>query len=899
MNASRFGFLALLLAGAGSLSAATVAASKNETVILDSNSLWRTQMVYAHDEIMLKSGEVGCFSLSFSQREWRKTKTIEKYKARRRPLECIPAEIPGTWMCPGFDDSEWSRSRAPLLDRATTPWWRRLLMRGKFVVTDPARAKDLTLSVGYKGGLVVYLNGREICRRDMPEGEITNDTLGTPLAKTDYLEKDGYLKGRYKIGVNRSLKAFKIPASRLKVGENTLALSVHRSVAPWQIYTTRWKKTASRYDGWRFGRLAVNHVRFTSSSTSGIQTAGEVAKSKRILVSNASILHRVHPIDYPDPFTPLKPIRIPAVANGTFSGQVVLHASETIRGLKVESGELKGPSTIPASAIEIRYGKLDGHHKVNGNHPRIDHKCWFAGLEPDAPATVPVYGQHGTAIQPIWIRVAVPRNAKLGDYTSTITVRAEGIDPIKVPLEVPVADWCLPNIEDYYTDNDSFQSPESVAMQYKVPFWSKRHWELMEESFKLMKPLRVQSLYITCVRRTLLGNEHAMVRWFRGEDGSLTPDFSIAEKYLDMAVRHLGKIPFVVPYVWEPHSNDPNHEGAWQAQRTKDRDILITVVDPDTGELLKEKGPKWGTAECRAFWKQLIGGLKDLLVKRGMPDSLMMGLLSDVRASKVAMDDITAAWPGLKWVLHAHNYCDRFQGYRMGLTSAFWGIGYKPQIPTENSGFIKQPKHPDLCLMYITRDNILDDSPLAKFSGITELWMSAVPRNRAARPSGVRGISRFGMDFWEVQTPGKGKGKSPWGKSIIGRYPESCGARLCFARGVPALLGVGKNGAIPTARSEAIRENLQQIEARVFIEEALQDEDKQARLGQDLVGRCVAAFVERTEKANRCEKSTDANKYDWPWFVNGYEKRNEKLYKLAAEVRNRLGSAQLSASIEK
>jgi hypothetical protein len=208
----------------------------------------------------------------------------------------------------------------------------------------------------------------------------------------------------------------------------------------------------------------------------------------------------------------------------------------------------------------------------------------------------------------MWITVTVPADARPGDYKGTVTIAADGGAPVNVPLALRVIDWTLPDFRDFAARMDLVQSSESVAMAYDVPPWSEAHFKLLDKTFSLLAPLADKTLYITGVRRTHLGNEHAMIRWFRGEDGELSPDFSVVEKYLQVATRHLGKIPGVILYVWEP-AESQGHAGI----RIWDKPILITVVDKANGALSEAEGPAWGTPECRAFWKKLTDGFAALL----------------------------------------------------------------------------------------------------------------------------------------------------------------------------------------------------------------------------------------------------------------------------------------------
>ena len=101
------------------------------------------------------------------------------------------------------------------------------------------------------------------------------------------------------------------------------------------------------------------------------------------------------------------------------------------------------------------------------------------------------------------------------------------------------------------------------------------------------------------------------------------------------------------------------------------------------------------------------------------------------------------------------------------------------------------------------------------------------------------------------------------------------------------LLGRGRDGAVPSAVYEALRTNIQECEARIFIEKALQDEAKKAKLGVGLAKRCRDLLDERIRFCNRATGhmggGTDAP--GWLWFVgSGWEKRTAELYAAAAEV---------------
>ena len=90
------------------------------------------------------------------------------------------------WTSPGFDDTAWKEAPAPLgfapaletmtgVDAGT----RTAYFRKRFDVQDPRTVRGLTLRLRHDDGVVVYLNGREVHRANMPDGDIRADTPAT------------------------------------------------------------------------------------------------------------------------------------------------------------------------------------------------------------------------------------------------------------------------------------------------------------------------------------------------------------------------------------------------------------------------------------------------------------------------------------------------------------------------------------------------------------------------------------------------------------------------------------------------------------------------------------------------------------------------------------------------
>ncbi|MCK4601303.1 MAG: hypothetical protein KAU28_02475, partial [Phycisphaerae bacterium] len=218
---------------------------------------------------------------------------------------------------------------------------------------------------------------------------------------------------------------------------------------------------------------------------------------------------------------PLRPISIVGVRNGWFSGKVVAGSSGPIKDLKTKISDLKSEGgMIPAAQVRIRYGTpwsgMDRRYSPQGMDILLE-------SPPKDRSTVP-----------LWVTVKVPKKANPGTYKGELSVQAADGKAVKVPVELKVLDWTLPDTDGWKTWVELVQSPDTLAVEYDVPLWSDKHWQLIARSFKLIGEMGSRVVYVPLICHTNNGNEQSMVRWIaRGEDG-YGHDFSIMDKYLDL-----------------------------------------------------------------------------------------------------------------------------------------------------------------------------------------------------------------------------------------------------------------------------------------------------------------------------------------------------------------------------
>ncbi|MGK0189408.1 MAG: hypothetical protein ACI9R3_005225 [Verrucomicrobiales bacterium] len=133
-----------------------------------------------------------------------------------------------SWTAPAYDDSAWASGPAEFgygdgdektvidfgsngSNKFITTWFRKAI-----TVNRATAFLDLTVQVRRDDGIVVYLNGMEVARDNLPAGPIAADTLAlASLSSTD----------------EREFIDFIVPPSLLVEGTNVIAVEIHQATA--------------------------------------------------------------------------------------------------------------------------------------------------------------------------------------------------------------------------------------------------------------------------------------------------------------------------------------------------------------------------------------------------------------------------------------------------------------------------------------------------------------------------------------------------------------------------------------------------------------------------------------------------------------------------------------------
>jgi hypothetical protein len=802
---------------------------------------------------------------------------------------------PADWIRAEFDDAHWERNRAPIEAgpeserfRYAAPANSLICARARFMVQDPGQVSDLKLALVYVGGVVVYVNGQEVARGDMPSGEVKADTSAMKVPDDLYCEPDGTFvqMGRSKLtnpaGFERRYRRLvdvAVPGKLLRKGMNVLAVEVHRApINEAAIKARRVDSGSMKGTPGLWAYAGLKELSLTCATGSAL--APNVGRPAGIQVWNCAPSDTVTAFDYSDG-SALQPVMIVAPRNGVFSGRLAVSSDQPIKGLTVVVSTLAqaGGAKLPATAVVVRCAEAgiplpmssEGNRivyrynalldavppeiaVVKASHPKDYFPVNYLRVKYNDGPQFPVERKNltGGAVAPIWITARVPKDAAPGLYQGTVTVSANGLPATVVPLLVAVSAWTQPDPREFRIVNFGQQSPDSLALHYNVPLWSERHFELMGRSMALMSELnsRQAPVELAIDFYGVAGNRDTMVRWIKQADGSFKYDFTIFDKYLDTVAKYMGKPAVLRMNCWEDVKKENGKIVPNRGRGRTGGSYCVTVIDPATGKLEPMDQPLSGTEESFVFWKPVLDEVRKRVEARGWWDVAAMGFNSyHTPALPEQVSVYKRIWPDGVWSFTSHagglgvQWPTTEKDVKMLVRYAdvVWN-----KFPAKHRGAreLLKPRPGFFC--YTFRTEFHDFDGLSLLRDIPEEEITC----------GHDGVSDFGVDFFPFQSKSGRMATVGCGRGTGG--PENS---------TMALLAPGRDGPLPTERYEAMREGVELGEAILFLERSLQEK----KVGGELAAR-VNRFLDERSQAflNR-----------WP---SGRWDRDEQLIALAGEV---------------
>lgn len=578
----------------------------------------------------------------------------------------------------------------------------------------------------------------------------------------------------------------------------------------------------------------------------------------------------------------LEPIDLICTRNAVCSGRVlVTNSNGAIRNLSASASELKqvganATGRIAAEQILVRYADLARPEFSWVPTFRFDRLLPSAAKEipvvtPTADRVFTPKNTTPVAMGAVWVTVRVPKDASAGDYEGVLTVQADdlAIKPVKVAIRVKVHPFVMPDPRDFRVRTIGWLNPEALATHYKAPLWSDRHFELIGQSMERMLELGSRHIQIDVTRQyPSRDNNDTMIKWIKQDDGSYKYDFTIFDKYCDLAARKIGK-PFPIRMnLWR----GPRNGGGGESDDYPNS--IVLVLDPKTGQVTELDGPhKLGSEEMRAFWKPVMDEIRVRLEKRGWFDVTGPNWMCYCGGMTVPLlNMVKSIWPEAKWTDTTHG---RVKFYKLNdkeqvpvfVQSTVWNEGTLKNYADWKSG-----PFPRNYAGWFQPATAYCSHARVQYGETARLWKYHTIHEESIL-KGNDGLECVGADHFPR--------KDSRGRIAVGLWSA-------FAQGPKnatlTMLGAGPDGVVGTERFEAMREGIQLCEAMVFIQKAIEAKkltgpllDRANKVLDDRAKAMVASYTFPTAKNARAVQ-------DLGVYAKAWRERDNELFVVAAEV---------------
>ena len=662
----------------------------------------------------------------------------------------------------------------------------------------------------------------------------------------------------------------KIPADRLRKGENVLAIEARASAFHPVVYMS-----GGAWFGWH--NSSWPHVQVSYLELRG--PAGVPSMLKRppgVQVWAEDPQRQVHDTEWADLGASSGTVRMVGAPNGAYGGQVVIGADKELTGLSVTPTELKSDSgsVIPAAAMQAAPAKpvplsmlsstvgsrsktasdplvgafisLERHALTNiwrlpkaQRDKLLDEIHIFDQVGPDGPRTVPA-----DRCQAVWLSLNIPAGPYGGVYRGSVSVSASGVAPVTVPVKVEVYGFRLPEKRDLSTLSALEFSPWAVAKQYGCPLWSDEHYKLMEPGLKLLSRVGNGFMFVPVLSWTEFGNrDDSPIRWRRKSDGSLGWDYSRLDRLLDTVAANMGPPRAIVFVVMNGNPGNPAEVAVEDAAGKK--------------EALKLQGQGVEEPVRRRVWGQFAISLLDHMKARGQDGATYWGYAWDSEGDPMLKHLLAEFTPQVRWAMGGHDIRVDPKFYKV--TSWIYKVYGAMSMVNNRQGW----KNPNLEFQ-----NPRGGGSVLCLPGPFPAFAYRLTVDRALTV-GCRGVARVGVDYWKDTY-----------------YDGARGGEVFCQPGMPvhAVFWPGQKGAESSLRFEAMAEAVQEEEARIFLEQAVERKLLPAALAE----KAASVVFEHLRETSFIPAGVPAERFiEYGSF--GWQERSRRLYRTAAEAAAALG----------
>lgn len=288
------------------------------------------------------------------------------------------------------------------------------------------------------------------------------------------------------------------------------------------------------------------------------------------------------------------------------STQLLIWANKPIAKLKLICSDLNGDNKmqkIGRSAVSfgfIRYVITDSLNKSG-------HGC---GIEPSTKADsslvadgidfIPFKTIAGKSLQPVWVTIQIPEDAKAGSYQGVFKIEADEKE-ISLPFSIQVCPLTLPAPSKWSFYLDLWQNPYSIARIIGAKPFSRKHMNAMKPYMQMLAKAGQKAITVSMIYDPWRGQTYdiysSMIRWVKKRQGGWRYDYTIFDKWVRFMMNN-GIDQQINCYSMVPWNNR-----FYYYDEKIEKDTFLVA--------------KTGTPEFEAHWKPMLIDFEKHLKKRG------------------------------------------------------------------------------------------------------------------------------------------------------------------------------------------------------------------------------------------------------------------------------------------
>lgn len=314
------------------------------------------------------------------------------------------------------------------------------------------------------------------------------------------------------------------------------------------------------------------------------------------------------------------------------SAQLAVWSADSILALETELSDLTSKeSKIPATQMQARFVRFVFSDEFAGGCGYRKPFNFDSCLVADALDPIVRMDVKEKSVRPIWLTVKVPQNAKPGDYKTTVKIKSYNKGEKELTLNLKVYNKTLPTADKWKYNLDLWQNPFAVSRYFNLENWSPEHMARLKTTLELLASAGQKCVTTSINHHPWNSQTHdpflSMIKWTKKKDGSWTYDYTVFDKWVELAksagitqqINCYSMVPWHSKFQYFEEGNSEPIEVELKTQ-SKEYAAFWTPFLKDFAKHLKAKG--WFDHTTISMDERMLDDMKAVvkLVKSVQPD---------------------------------------------------------------------------------------------------------------------------------------------------------------------------------------------------------------------------------------------------------------------------------------